>query len=86
MEIQTVTLQKWGNSQGVRFTKATLDQLELKVGDTLSITVVDDTIVLKKVRPVKKKHRTLRERFADYHGSSETSEWDTGVPKGDEQF
>lgn len=86
MEIQTATLQRWGNSQGVRLTKATLDQLGLKVGDTLSITVVDDTIVLKKARQVKKKHRTLRERFADYHGSCETREWDTGVVKGDEQF
>ena len=32
-------IQKWGNSQGLRFTKALLQEAQISVGDEVSVSV-----------------------------------------------
>lgn len=82
---ETTTLRKWGNGQGVRFNKSILERMGLMTGDSLSIEIVNQAIVMKKInKPIK--HRTLRERFAGYGGMYKTTEWETGSPKGEEEF
>lgn len=39
-------VQKWGNSQGIRFPKTLLDQLEIHVGDEVNILVEEGKIIL----------------------------------------
>lgn len=83
---ETTTLRKWGSGQGVRFNKSILERMGLMTGDSLSIEIVNQAIVMKKInKPIK--HRTLRERlFAGYGGMYKTTEWETGSPKGEEEF
>lgn len=86
MNAETTTLQKWGNGQGVRFNKSILKRMDMTTGDSLSIQIINQAIVLKKITKPKKTHVTLKERFAGYKGRYKTEEWDTGSPLGEEEF
>ena len=46
-------LQKWGNSQGVRFTKAILDEAQIRVGDQVNVSVRKGRIIVEPVRTVR---------------------------------
>ena len=83
----TATLQKWGNSHGIRVPKQFLNDLDIKVNDKLTITVINDEIVIKK----EKTHKKLKERLEEFYGKPisnikkiEVEEIDTGSPVGDE--
>lgn len=83
----TATLQKWGNSHGIRVPKQFLNDLDIKVNDKLSIVMVNDEIVIKK----EKTHKTLKERLENFYKKPiskikriEVEEIDTGSPVGDE--
>ena len=79
MEIQLV---KWGNGQGIRIPKLVLQELDLKVNDTLSMEIRDGQIVIEKV---KFRHRSLEERARAYGGKlGPYPEFDWGEPKGRE--
>lgn len=54
------TIQKWGNSLGVRLPKAFVDQLGLQDGSEIEIAVRDGEIVLHSPRP----HYTLESLLA----------------------
>lgn len=56
----TGTIKKWGNSLGMRFPKALLDQFNIKDGDQVEIIVGENGFELK----VKKKKMTVEEMFA----------------------
>jgi antitoxin MazE len=49
-------IQRWGNSQGVRFPKHLLEEAGLKVGDDVEIRVSDQEIVVKPMRR-RRRHR-----------------------------
>lgn len=53
----TKTIQKWGNSQGVRLPKETLVAAGFTVGQEVKVDVTADRIVL---RPIKPKRRRVR--------------------------
>jgi antitoxin MazE len=42
------TIQRWGNSQGVRLPKIILESMSLRENDQVEITVFNDSIVIKK--------------------------------------
>ena len=46
----TVTLQKWGNSVGVRLPKPMLEQVSLKEGAQVEIVVEGDRLVIRRAR------------------------------------
>lgn len=77
----STTIQKWGNSQGIRIPKFILEQINLDANSNVSITVKDDSIIIKKAA---EKHKTLAERFADYTGETPSGEYDWGEPQGEE--
>ncbi len=76
------TIQKWGNSQGIRIPKAFLEALGMMENDLVELTRVDDNIVIKKVK--KQNDLTLDDIFKDYDGESAAEKFDWGSPVGKE--
>lgn len=76
------TIQKWGNSQGIRIPKAFLDALGMMENDVVELSRVDDNIVITKVK--EKKELTLEDIFKDYDGEYAAEEFDWGAPVGKE--
>lgn len=76
------TIQKWGNSQGIRIPKAFLEALGMTENDLVELNRVDDNIVISKVK--EKKELTLDDIFKDYTRESAPEEFDWGSPVGKE--
>lgn len=76
------TIQKWGNSQGIRIPKAFLDALGMSENDVVELDRVDDNIVIKKVK--KENDLTLDDIFKDYDSQYKAEEFDWGSPAGKE--
>ena len=80
------TIQKWGNSQGIRVPKAILDELLLQENDSVEIVAENDSIIIKKARRKRRAKKSLTERFENYAGNYKCTEWDTGKPTGMEMW
>ena len=52
----TATISKWGNSQGLRFPKNILEELNLSIGDKVKFFIEDDKIILVPVKKSRKKY------------------------------
>lgn len=76
------TIQKWGNSQGIRIPKAFLEALGMKENDLVELNRVDDNIVITKIK--RKKDITLDDIFEGYDGEDAAEEFDWGSPVGKE--
>ncbi len=50
----TVTISKWGNSQGFRIPKDILDKLNLAVGDLVNISQKDNKLIIEPAKKEKK--------------------------------
>lgn len=74
-------LKQWGNGTGIRFTKEFLNRAGVKLNDTLEAEIVNGQIVL----TPRFRHRSLRERAADYGGQLNLSgEIEREAPAGSE--
>ena len=80
----TTTIQKWGNSQGVRLPKPILDELRLQENDKVEIVAGNDSIIIKKTTRKRRAERSLEERFSNYSGDYKCAEYDWGEPVGKE--
>ena len=78
------TIQKWGNSQGVRLPKTILDILFLQENDPVEITAENNSIIIKKTTRKRRAKKSIEERFINYTGNYICTEWDTGKPVGKE--
>ncbi|MFH0918948.1 MAG: transcriptional regulator/antitoxin, MazE [Fibrobacterota bacterium] len=78
-------IQKWGNSQGIRFSKAILRQACVVPGADVDISVRGSEIIVKPVAALRGKYRLrdLLERMPEKH---EPSEVDWGKPQGQEAW
>ena len=84
------TIQKWGNSQGIRIPKVILDESGFSENDVIEITTENECIILK--RAVKPKHITVEKRLEAFFGKpinqiellESYDETDTGKPLGEE--
>lgn len=76
----TTTIQKWGNSQGVRIPKILLDTVNWAENEKIVILVEDDKLIIEKAEP----RKNIRELFKDYDGEYEAVQMDWGDPVGDE--
>ena len=76
------TIQKWGNSQAIRLTKAILDIAHLTENEQVQIFAEQDKIIIKKA--AERRHKTLEERLKGFEGEYVFEEWDTGAPVGRE--
>lgn len=83
-----ISIQKWGNSQGIRLPKHILQDSRLKEGDKLQCSVSKGAIVLKPVRKKKssrKKYR-LEALLAKIPSSFKNQEVNWGKPQGKEEW
>ena len=78
-------LQKWGNSQGLRFTKAILDEARIRVGDQVKVSVRKGQIIVEPVRIVRGKY-DLKELVSKLPEDYRTGESDWGPPVGKETW
>lgn len=81
-DFMQATIQKWGNSQGIRIPKAFLEALGMAENDIVELNRVEDNLVITKVK--KEKELTLEEIFKDYKGEYRAEEFDWGSPAGRE--
>lgn len=70
----TTTIQKWGNSQGVRIPKAILDTVKWNENEQIIILVENDKIVIEKAKDQKRKN--INELFENYKEKYEPVEID----------
>ena len=83
------TIQKWGNSQGLRLPKALLDSIGLRENDRVELIEEGDGIRIQKA--AQPQHRTLEERLTTFYGKPldeigliESEEIDWGRTEGSE--
>ena len=78
----TTTIQKWGNSQGVRIPKVLLDSIKWSENEEITIIVDNGKLIIEKAKEHKRKN--IKELFKDYKGEYEPVKIDWGEPKGEE--
>ncbi len=76
-------VQKWGNSQGLRFSKAILEEAHINVGDQVNISVKKGQIIVEPVTKVRGKY-DLRELVSKMPKNYQIEELDWGKPIGKE--
>lgn len=60
------TIQKWGNSQGIRIPKPILEALGIRENDRVELVPSGDTLTIKKAAT--DRHKTLEERLTAFYG------------------
>ena len=60
------TIQRWGNSNGLRIPKVLLDTLGLRENDRVELIQTEDAITIKKAAAAP--HRSLEERLSAFYG------------------
>ena len=80
----TTTIQKWGNSQGVRIPKILLDSINWSENEEVSINIEEDKLVIEKAKTQNRKN--IKELFKDYKGEYKPEEIDWGEPEGEETW
>ena len=83
------TIQKWGNSHGLRIPKALRDAVGLREHDRVELVQSEDSIQIRRVSSVP--HRTLEERLTAFYGKPveeiermSAQEYDWGSAEGQE--
>lgn len=76
----TTTIQKWGNSHGVRLPRALLDSVNWSVNEKISLEVQDGKLILARVQEKK----SIEELFEGFEGEYKAEELDWGAPVGEE--
>lgn len=77
----TTSIQKWGNSQGVRIPKMLLDSVKWSENEKVTITVYDGKLIIEKA---KKEKESIMELFENYEEEYTPEEIDWGKPEGKE--
>lgn len=86
------TIQKWGNSHGLRIPKTLLDTLGIRENDRVELIPTKDAITIKKASTAQ--HKTLEERLTAFYGKPideisripNEQELDWGKAKGHEEW
>ena len=78
-------VQRWGNSQRLRFTKEILEEARTSVGDMVSVSVQEGRTVVEPVTTVRGRHdmKTLVSRMPEGYRAEEE---DWGPPAGKETW
>jgi antitoxin MazE len=71
-------VQKWGNSQGLRFSKDVLEQAQIDVGDEVEVTVRGGRIIVEPVTKVRGRYR-LKDLVARIPKGAKAGEVDWGA-------
>jgi antitoxin MazE len=78
-------VQKWGNSQGLRVTRAILEEAQIGVGDEVKITVRRGQIIVEPVSRVRGRYN-LKKLVARIPKGYCGKELDWGTPVGKEAW
>lgn len=76
----TTTIQKWGNSQGIRIPKFILEAVHWNGNENLVIKTDNDKLIIEKAE----KRKNIMELFADFDGEYVPVEMNWGDPVGEE--
>ena len=76
-------VQKWGNSQGLRFTKALLQEAQINVGDEVNVSVQKGRIIVEPANKVRGRY-DLKELVSKIPQEYQAEELDWGEPIGKE--
>lgn len=74
------TIQKWGNSQGIRLPKILLDLVKWSENEQIAVNVEDGKLIIEKVEV----RKNIKELFAGFDGKYEPVDMDWGEAVGDE--
>jgi antitoxin MazE len=78
-------VQKWGNSQGLRFTKDLLEQAHIEIGDDVQVSVRGGRIVVEPVTKVRGRYK-LKELLARIPKGDKAEDLGWGSPVGKEAW
>lgn len=78
----TTTIQKWGNSQGIRLSKSLLDSIKWQENEEINIKTENNKIIIEKV--IKAQKKNIKELFENYDGNYIPTKIDWGKPVGKE--
>ncbi len=78
-------VQKWGNSQGLRFPKALLEDAQVKVGDSVQVSVQGQKIIIEPLKKIRGKYN-LRALVSRMPKDSPVEEVRWGAPVGKEAW
>ncbi len=76
-------MQKWGNSQGLRFSRSILNQAKISPGDPVDISARAGEIIVKHVAAVRGKYH-LKDLLSKMPDNYKPLEMDWGSPQGKE--
>lgn len=76
-----VSLQKWGNSQGIRIPKSIVNEMNLDKNQKFVLTIEDEKIILTKQQ---ENISLIRELFENYEIENNQREFEWGKPRGNE--
>ena len=74
-------IQKWGNSQGIRFPKTVLKEVDINIGDDVNITVNAGKIIVEAVHKVRGRY-DIRDLVAQMPNDYQVEEVNWGSPEG----
>ena len=74
------TIQKWGNSQGIRIPKFILEAVHWNGNENLVVKTYKDKLIIEKAE----KRKNIMELFADFDGEYSPVEMNWGDPVGEE--
>lgn len=80
------TITKWGNSQGIRISRALMEQMNLSLNEKVEISITDNMMCIKKSC----QYKNLKERMEAFYNEPidnifiKSTEEDWGTPKGNE--
>lgn len=77
-----VSVNKWGNSKGIRLPKTVTESLDIDENDSLNLEIKNNSIILSKP----KREITIEELFKDYKGGSFQADIQEFEPMGDEKW
>jgi antitoxin MazE len=78
-------IQKWGNSQGLRFAKEVLEQAQMQVGDEVNVSVRGRRIIVEPLTKIRGRYR-LQELVAKIPSGRRAEELDWGPAMGKEAW
>lgn len=83
--VMVTKIQKWGNSQGLRFPKEILQTAHISIGDEVDISVQNDEIIVKPVSRIREKYN-LKDLISKIPKDYKQKEEDWGEPVGKEEW
>ncbi|GAB6072273.1 AbrB/MazE/SpoVT family DNA-binding domain-containing protein [Venenivibrio stagnispumantis] len=70
-----ITINKWGNSQGIRIPKNYLKKLGLDIGDEVEIRIEDEKLIIVPVKKKRKSKLDINKLFKEKYEENEEYNW-----------